>query len=976
LVNSDKDSMKPYRYQLVVIFWLLFLVHASATVRYVNVNNSSPASPYTSWATAATNIQDGIDAANPGDQVLVTNGVYKTGGQVSGDGTTNRVVVANPVALQSVNGSAVTVINGAKTMRCVYLTDGAMMSGFTLTNGNAGNGGGLYCTTTNALISNCTLINNTASSGGGAYSGTLTNCTLSGNKCSITGGNGGGATASILVNCTLIGNVTGRQYPNSTGASWGGGASGCTLNGCVLSGNSAYGAGSHGGGASGSSLNNCTLANNYTEGYGGGAYGSTLNNCVLSGNYGIVGGGADEGTLNNCTLFGNRSAGNGSGGTYYLTANNSIIFNNTSPDNIGSTLNYCCTPDGGDVGCITNAPLFVNQNGGDLHLQTYSPCINAGNNAYVATSLDRDGNPRIVGGTVDMGAYENQSATESSGLPSVPTNLVAVRQAGQAVLSWSPSLKATGYNINRAETSDGIYTIIASGVATTNYNDATVINGGTYYYYVTAVNAYGESAGSQGVILYFVDHFAFAPISSPQTSSVPFTVTVSACDSSGRVLSNFNGAAMLSAAGDHGDVPLTPTDAIAFLDGLWTGEVTMDSAFPDTNVHLNCSSNGVAGVSNPFNVVAPAIQLFNLTAADLVYNPFTQRLYAAVPAATATFSNSLVVIDPVMGRVETSYYLGDDPGHLAVSSDGQFVYIGFNGTNVFRRFNLATHTVDLQVELVGTANIAALPGLPHSVAVTSGGIAIFDDGVQRSNTYPFGSFAVPGSANELFTMGGGYPAAPFARLTVDASGVADYTFEDGIVGWLETFKYQAGLIFTSGGTVFNPDTANILGHLTNCSIVEPDLAAGRIFTMGSHPVWAQPPGWTLYAWDATSLQMVGSLAIPGVNDGGPTTLIRWGTNGVAFSISSWYQNQLFLVRTPLVPTVPPVLIGGSRQASGPFQLDFTGDQSVPYTVWASTNLANWTPLGPANLVSNGWFWFWDINATNYWHRFYRAGISP
>src|SRR6267142_4487561 len=175
----------------------LLMAHASAAGFYVDVNNSNPQPPYADWPTAATNIQDAVDAANEGDLVLVTNGLYQTGGRVIYGALTNRVAVNKPLTVQSVNGPSVTLIRGYvewysdRGIRCVYMTNRAVLSGFTLTNGSGRlqgapsaevDGGGLWCESLGATVSNCVIIGNrTWGEGGGTYSGTLRNCAVAGN---------------------------------------------------------------------------------------------------------------------------------------------------------------------------------------------------------------------------------------------------------------------------------------------------------------------------------------------------------------------------------------------------------------------------------------------------------------------------------------------------------------------------------------------------------------------------------------------------------------------------------------------------------------------------------------------------------------------------------------------------------------------------------------------------------------------------
>ena len=221
---------------------------------------------------------------------------------------------------------------------------------------------------------------------------------------------GGGCSESTLTNCLISSN----NCPGYSYNSEGGGLFDSVAVGCLISNNTAY---FSGGGASQSFLDRCTVIANFApfflSGGGGGTKECIVNNSIIRSNSAY---GASGGVLNNSTVTHN------SGGTYnVIWANNSIVYYNSGTNTVFvNAIDYwsgCCTPDLLGPANFTNAPLFVNANGGDFHLSSNSPCINAGNNSYYIWGYgghplgnsDFDGNARVSGGTADAGAYEFQS---------------------------------------------------------------------------------------------------------------------------------------------------------------------------------------------------------------------------------------------------------------------------------------------------------------------------------------------------------------------------------------------------------------------------------------------------------------------------------------------------------------------------------------------------------------------------------------
>jgi len=426
---------------------------SQAAVYYVATNG--PGGAATTWATAKSVIQEAVSLCVSGDVVVVSNGLYDSGGVVDcptpGHVLTNRVAITTAyVTVRSANNNPAAAIikgawssdgrtNGWDAVRCVYMADRTALIGFTVTNGAGTTSqvqtvdralGGIYCASTSAVISNCVITGNAGminSLGAGVYQGTVYDSVIRGNaglsgggarlsvvyRSELTGNNaqttGGGADSSLLYDCLLAGNTS----PD------GAGAQACTQFNCRVIGN----AGKDGGGVKNGVAYHCLVISNTATGRGGGAFRGVYVNCLLAGNTaGQSGGGANSADLDACTVVGNAAGTTGGGGTYSGGVTNSIIYFNQSSagsNTVSSAVSYSCTaPDPGGEGNRADTPLFV-QNGsgagaslalGNYRLSRGSPCRNAGTNEpWMETAQDLDGRPRLdrhLGGVVDLGAYE------------------------------------------------------------------------------------------------------------------------------------------------------------------------------------------------------------------------------------------------------------------------------------------------------------------------------------------------------------------------------------------------------------------------------------------------------------------------------------------------------------------------------------------------------------------------------------------
>ncbi|MHC4691269.1 MAG: choice-of-anchor Q domain-containing protein [Planctomycetota bacterium] len=339
----------------------------------------------------------------------------------------------------------------------MYNNDGSpTVNNCKFTNNSARYGGGMYNYKSSPSLTNCTFNQNSAGRAGGMFNccqsnPTLTSCIFIRNSANQGGGMENEKSAPTLTNCSFRGNRGFSTCGSMTNLS----LTNATLTNCIFSENSASKYAGIFNANSNLTMTNCSFIGNTAERHSGGMYnlGSTLilSQCLFSGNSssGSCGAILTRGsyhrqshiTLTNCTFFGNSGIdGNSlvfdshsSCPPSIVQLTNCILWDGENPiwNNDASKISItysnvqCGWPGEGNIDAD---PCFVELGfwdadsvwvEGDYHLLPDSSCIDAGDPNYIAgpNETDLDGRPRIIGGRIDMGAYETPIPAEARILP-------------------------------------------------------------------------------------------------------------------------------------------------------------------------------------------------------------------------------------------------------------------------------------------------------------------------------------------------------------------------------------------------------------------------------------------------------------------------------------------------------------------------------------------------------------------------------
>src|SRR6185369_2224264 len=127
--------------------------------------------------------------------------------------------------------------------------------------------------------------------------------------------------------------------------------------------------------------------------------------------------------------------------------------------------------------------------------------------------------------------------------------------------------------------------------------------------------------------------------------------------------------------------------------GTDRGVALIETALVDESVPVPSPTPTPSPTPSPSPPYIPTfVRQVNLPANNLVLSEATQALYASVPGSAGVNGNSITKINPETAAVGPSVFVGSEPNKMAISNDGQTIWVHLNGANAARRFDVLTET--------------------------------------------------------------------------------------------------------------------------------------------------------------------------------------------------------------------------------------------------------------------------------------------
>ncbi len=407
------------------------IIHAD--VIYVK-GDARGANDGSSWGDAFVDLQHALASAKPSDEIWVAAGTYYPTSDARRDvafrlvsgvamyggfsgNETRREDRRTDVNVASLSGDIgahnLRTDNSYHVVEAVdcdsqTIVDGLVLSGaYNDCECPNSRGGGVYIERSEIVLIDCRITENFAGGGGGVWNQDSEPTFI---RCDFVENDGRGMSNTnstpTLVECEFVNN----NSPSHGAAVGCFGDGGLVAHGCRFVGNrGSWGGACYSSGSGDFWFENCIFYRNVARGHGGamllGAGSHTLINCTFADNYAksTIGGFGTSSlssvaTIRNNVFWGNRAE------------HGPLESQNFGLRAAGTVLNNCVEGWSGQYGGVGNHgldPQFVDFDGRDYRLTAGSPCIDAGDNGAVSEPFDLDGNPRILNGVVDMGAYES-----------------------------------------------------------------------------------------------------------------------------------------------------------------------------------------------------------------------------------------------------------------------------------------------------------------------------------------------------------------------------------------------------------------------------------------------------------------------------------------------------------------------------------------------------------------------------------------